>query len=106
MNISLENAKLTNDQQGLASAYSTYGRYYSDVKNDYPKALEYYKKNLTLNTGKIQLSHLNMVYKKLYILYEKLGDYKNAFNYYNLYSNSNDSLFFGGMVFGNFRTVG
>jgi tetratricopeptide (TPR) repeat protein len=93
MNISLENAKLTNDQQGLASAYSTYGRYYSDVKNDYPKALEYYKKNLTLNTGKIQLSHLNMVYKKLYILYEKLGDYKNAFNYYNLYSNSNDSLY-------------
>lgn len=93
MNISLKNAEITNDQQGLASAFSSYGRYYAEVVKDYNKALEYYNKNLTLDLGKVQLQHISLLYKQLYILYEKQGEYKKAFNYYKLYSTMNDSLY-------------
>lgn len=93
MKISMDNAEFTNDQQGLASTYSSYGKYYLEVKKDYPKALEYYKKNLALDLNKIQLSHMVLVYSQLYVLYEKIGDYKNAFESYRLYSTLNDSLY-------------
>lgn len=91
--ISLDNAKLTNNQQGLASAYSSYGKYYAEVEKNYSKALEYYNINMTLDLEKIQLSHLCTVYKQIYILHEKLGDYKKAFEFYKLYSTINDSLY-------------
>ncbi|OFX54769.1 MAG: hypothetical protein A2046_00540 [Bacteroidetes bacterium GWA2_30_7] len=91
--ISLENAEITQNQQGLASTYSSYGRYYDEVEKDYHKALEFYKKNLSLDFKKLQLSHIYLVYNKIYLLYEKLGDYKKAFEYYKLYSNLNDSLY-------------
>lgn len=93
MKISLDNAELTQNQQGLASDYSAYGKYYAEVKQDYPKALEYYKKNLTLDLSKVQLTHLDLVYKQISILYEKTGDYKKAFEYHKLYSSVNDSLY-------------
>ena len=93
LKISMENAEVTQNQQGLASDYSAYGKYYEEVEHNYPKALEYYKKNLELDLNKVQLSHMYIVYRQLYMIYEKLGDFKNAFKYYNLYSAINDSLY-------------
>ncbi|OFX19207.1 MAG: hypothetical protein A2033_17570 [Bacteroidetes bacterium GWA2_31_9] len=93
LNISLKNAELTQNQQGLASNYSSLGKYYFEVENDYKKAMYYYKKNFDLDLKKLQLSHIYLVYKQMSVLHEKNGDFKNALNYYKLYSSIKDSLF-------------
>ncbi|MGQ8337936.1 tetratricopeptide repeat protein [Sunxiuqinia sp. A32] len=79
------------DMEGVATVYSNIGLIYLD-KKQYDKALVNFKTALDLATELKMSDFVGDIYSNLSMYYEEVGDYKNAFYYYDLYNVVYDSL--------------
>jgi signal transduction histidine kinase len=84
LNIDSVSAFAAGVYQGMGSAYYLMARY--------KDALPYYKKAEQLCDEQSLLTHRLANYSALSSIYEKTGDYKNAYSYQAAYANLNDSL--------------
>ena len=81
----------TNDQYGIATVYNNLGLIYLE-KKQYDKALKNLKMALEMADGMHLTDFKGDIYNSLSSYYEEVGDFKNAFKYYDLYSSIYDSL--------------
>jgi len=61
--------------------------------NDYVKALNYNQKSLILAEENKNKEEIKSCYQTFAQIYESLGEYKKAYNYYVLYKETHDSIF-------------
>lgn len=87
----LELYQKANDQVGVAYALNNIGLIHLD-KKEYPQALIYFKKALKIATNLNLYDFSGDIYSNLTIFYKEIGDYKNAFEYYDRYNEVYDSL--------------
>lgn len=78
-------------QQTLANIYGNIGNIYRDLER-YPEALENYEKSAVIAREVRDIFHLEWVYKDISLLYARMGDYKAAYENYQLHSLYSDSL--------------
>ncbi|MGD9928809.1 MAG: tetratricopeptide repeat protein [Mangrovibacterium sp.] len=80
-----------NNQDGIATTLNNIGLVYLDQK-EYPQALSSFLAALDI-VNEIGLYNLSgNVYSNLAVYYEEVGDYQNAYQYYNLFNEVYDSL--------------
>lgn len=80
-----------NDKLGLQASNTLLGNIETEAKN-YDKAVSAYQKVLLLALETRHLYGQKEAYNGLFIVYNLKGDHKNAFMYYELYSQIKDSL--------------
>ncbi|MFC2133763.1 adenylate/guanylate cyclase domain-containing protein [Bacteroidota bacterium] len=84
-----ENIEVTiekiNTYIGLSNCYS--------IENNFQEALKYSNKALDLAKENDSKEHINLSHYNLSTLYEKMKNYKSAFEHYQLYSTMKDSIF-------------
>ncbi len=80
-----------NNKEGRAVVLNNIGLIYLD-KKQYDKALLNFKLALNIAEEKKMTDFICDIYENLSIYYEEMGDYKNAFYYYDLYNIIVDSL--------------
>ncbi len=88
---SLEYFKLASDSLDIEIAYGTIADVYLQ-KNNYKEALNYYHKATTMSIRLGFKEELIYNYTGLYKCHEKLGDFKEAYRYYKLFHQFNDSF--------------
>ena len=88
---SLKLYKATNDWSGIATAMNNIGLVHLD-KKEYPEALKNFKEALRIATDLDLYDFSGDIFSNLTIYYEELGDFKNAFQYYDKYNEVYDSL--------------
>ncbi len=81
-----------NNKQGICTSHILYGRIYLALKND-KKAKYHFNKALSIAMDIGLLKEQIVVYENLSEIYEKIGDYKNAFANHVLYKNLSDSVY-------------
>ncbi|HKJ42913.1 MAG TPA: tetratricopeptide repeat-containing sensor histidine kinase [Sunxiuqinia sp.] len=81
----------TNDQVGIAYALNNIGLIHLDQK-EYPQALKNFKAALKIATDLNLYDFTGDIYSNLTIYYKEVGDYKNAYEYYDKYNVVYDSL--------------
>jgi len=77
--------------QTLANIYGNIGNIYRDLER-YPEALENYEKSAEIAKESRDMFHLSWVYEDISKLYARKGDYKSAYESYQLHSAYSDSL--------------
>ncbi|MEP2026491.1 MAG: tetratricopeptide repeat protein [Reichenbachiella sp.] len=83
--------KRIEDQEGLGILYRKYGELYSQ-KNEPLKALEYYDLSLSNVLNRGDMGRIIETKQAQYLLYEKMGDYQNAYQIQSDYLTFRDSL--------------
>ena len=92
MNKSLEIRRQLDDKIGLIYTLINIGGVYGQI-GEYQKGIDNIKEGIELSIQIDLLPLVNVGYETMYELYLKQDDYKNAFEYYELYNQTKDSLF-------------
>ena len=92
MNKSLEIRRQMNDKIGIIYTLINIGGVYGQM-GDYKKGTKSIKEGIDIAQQAQMLPLMNVGYEALYELFLKQNDYKNAFQYYELFNQTKDSLF-------------
>ncbi len=84
--------KKVNDKRGLASVNISIGATYESL-NELPLALKYDTLGINYTKDIGMTDRLPFAYHVLSVIYQKMGKYKEAYNYSVLYKNTFDSLY-------------
>ena len=88
----LDFSKKNKDYLNMMTTYQNIGDYYLSIKN-YPKALEYMKSAIATNELRPEDQYKPMLYERISSLYDSVGDFKNAYRYKKLETESRQKLF-------------
>ncbi|MBK9285322.1 MAG: tetratricopeptide repeat protein [Sphingobacteriaceae bacterium] len=91
LNKTVQIQKEANDFNGMSISLSNLSQMFYVQKN-YPKALKYAKESYDLALLSSRPDAIMGASNKLYFIYKKMGDYKNALTYYELDIKMRDSL--------------
>jgi len=80
------------DKSGLAGVFLNISRIYTK-QNHFQKALNYSQKSLSLNELTGESSQRSDILEHMAAIYQKMGDYQNAFQKYRMAKELKDSLF-------------
>ena len=75
----------------IANIYGNIGNIYRDWER-YPEAIEYYNKSIDLSKKSKDMYNLSWLYKDISAMYERVGDYKKAYEDMKLAAVYQDSL--------------
>jgi sensor histidine kinase YesM len=78
-------------QNALANVYGNMGNIYRDWER-YPEAIDYYNKSIELSKKNNDIYNLSWLYEDISMMYERTGDYRQAYENQKLASVYGDSL--------------
>lgn len=90
-------ADRSKDTKIISIVLNNLGYHYLVVEKNYKKANEQYQKVIKLNPSDSTSAQIADTYLNLSYGYEMLGDYKNAYEYYNKYSNATQNIYQGNL---------
>lgn len=93
MQESLEIRKQNKNKFGMARSYLNLGQLYFENLKDYKKAEEHIHQAILFGREVRSLPTVNAGYNLLHKLYQETGDYKNAYESFNNFQQTQDSLF-------------
>src|SRR5690606_31630976 len=93
LNESLEYSKETNNMDLEYFSYYYLGNYFEYAAIDYEKAKYYYENAYRLIKKGYKNDYAIELYRSLSEVYQKLGDYRNAFHFQEIQYNLQDSIF-------------
>ncbi|PKW29201.1 hybrid sensor histidine kinase/response regulator transcription factor [Flavobacterium lindanitolerans] len=88
----LEISQKNKDYLNMMTTYQNLGDYYMDKKNN-AKAVEYMKRAIAVNDLRPEDQYKPALYERIGILYESMGDFKNAYHYKKLENETRQRLF-------------
>ena len=90
-------ADRSKDRKIISIVLNNLGYHYLVVEKNYKKANEQYQKVIKLNPTDSTSAQIADTYLNLAYGCEMLGDYKNAYEYYNKYSNATQNIYQGNL---------
>lgn len=90
--LSLEYADKYKDYQAQMNAYQNLGDYYFSRK-EYSAAISYMKQAIAVNEKRPEDSYKPALYERISALYDSIGDFKNAYSYKKLETESRKRIF-------------
>lgn len=88
----LELSKKNKDYLNMMTTHQNLGDYYLEKKN-YPKAVEYMKNAIAVNELRPEDQYKPALFERMSVLYESMGDFKNAHHYKKLETETRQRLF-------------
>lgn len=88
----LELSEKNKDHLTMMTTHQNLGDYYLEKKN-YNKAVEYMKKAIAVNELRPEDQYKPALFERISVLYESMGDFKNAHYYKKLENETRQSLF-------------
>lgn len=89
---SLTYATKFKDDLVLMNAYQNLGDYYF-ARKEYPQAISYMKRAITTNENRPEDSYKPALYERISAVYDSIGDFKNAYTYKKLETESRQRVF-------------
>lgn len=83
----------TNNKNALFGSYLNYANFFQKQQN-YQEAIVQLKKAEAIEPTSFKLKYLKILYQNFAVCYRGLGDFKNAYHYFEKYQIYNDSLNF------------
>ncbi len=90
-NEALQYAKAIDKKSSINNALGNLGTIYRDLK-EYDKALENYWESIKVSKEISDYYNLSWVFNDMSSMYGDMGDYKNAYHYFQMFKTYNDSL--------------
>lgn len=88
----LELSEKNKDHLTMMTTHQNLGDYYLEKKN-YDKAVEYMKKAIAVNELRPEDQYKPALFERISVLYESMGDFKNAYHYKKLENETRQRLF-------------
>jgi len=88
----LELSEKNKDHLTMMTTHQNLGDYYLEKKN-YDKAVEYMKKAIAVNELRPEDQYKPALFERISVLYEAMGDFKNAYHYKKLENETRQRLF-------------
>lgn len=88
----LELSKKNKDHLTMMTTHQNLGDYYLEKKN-YDKAIEYMEQAIAVNELRPEDQYKPALFERISILYESMGDFKNAYHYKKLENETRQRLF-------------
>lgn len=87
----LQLSQKNKDYLNMMTTHQNLGDYYLEKKN-FPKAIEYMKNAIAINEKRPEDQYKPALYERIGILYESMGDFKNAYHYKKLENETRQRL--------------